>query len=126
MTRADTEREIKDTLGLVPSFFDGIPTDVIEAEWELFKRFEFGDTHIPTKYKQLMGVALHSYTHCSYCTLFHTEAARLNGATDAEIQEAAHFAKHSAGWSTYMNGTRQSFDTFAKELHEVEAYLSSN
>ena len=66
------------------------------------------------------------YTHCRYCTLFHTEAARLNGATEAEIQEAVHFAKHSAGWSTYLNGTMQSFDLFAKELHEVGAHLSSN
>ena len=116
MSRATTEREIEETLGLVPSFFDGIPDDLLDAEWMLFKNFEFADSHIPPKYKQLMGVALHSYT----------AAARLNGATEDEIQEAAHFAKHSTGWSSYMNGTMQDFDLFAKELHEVGAYLSSN
>lgn len=126
MSRVTVERDIEETLGLVPSFFDDVPDGLLEAEWTLFKNFEFGDSHIPPKYKQLIGIALHSFTHCRYCTLFHTEAARLNGATEAEIQEAVHFAKHSAGWSTYLNGTMQSFDLFAKELGEVGAYLSSN
>ena len=123
-SRADIEKDIEETLGLVPSFFEGVPDDLLETEWTLFKHFEFGETHIPAKYKQLMGVALHSYTHCTYCTLFHTEAAKLNGATDEEIQEAAHFAKHSAGWSTYLNGTRQDFDQFARDLQKVGAYLT--
>ena len=125
MSRVDVEKDIEETLGLVPSFFEGIPDDLLESEWTLFKRFEFEETHIPPKYKQLMGVALHSYTHCHYCTLFHTEAAKLNGATAEEIQEAAHFAKHSAGWSTYLNGSRQDFDQFAGELQKIGAFLSS-
>ncbi len=124
-TRATVEAEIKETLGLVPSFFSSIPDEAIAQEWELFKRFEFGDTAIPAKYKQLIGVALHAYTHCRYCTLFHTAAAQLNGATDAEIQEAVHFAKHSAGWSTYLNGMRQDYDQFAAELAKVGEYLSA-
>ncbi|MFG3405457.1 carboxymuconolactone decarboxylase family protein [Streptomyces sp. NPDC048142] len=33
-----------------------------------------------------------SETKCRYCTLFHTEAAKLFGATDEEIQEAVHYA----------------------------------
>ena len=125
MSRATIEVDIEETLGLVPSFFEGVPTELLDAEWKLFKNFEFGDTHIPGKYKQLIGVALHAHTHCRYCLLFHTEAARLFGATEAEIQEAAHFAKHSTGWSAYLNGTMQSFDLFAKELQEVGAHLSN-
>lgn len=122
--RSDIEMDIKETLGLVPSFFAGIPDDILESEWTLFKRFELGDTQIPGKYKQLMGVALHAHTHCTYCLLFHTEAAKLFGATEAEIQEAAHFAKHSTGWSSYLNGTRQDFDAFAGDLEKIGAHLS--
>jgi len=36
-------------------------------------------------------------TRCRYCVYFHTEAARLFGATDAEINEAALMAKHTMG-----------------------------
>ena len=50
---------------------------------------------------------LHSETKCRYCTLFHTEAAKMFGATEEEIEEAVHYAKHTVGWSAYLNGTQQ-------------------
>ena len=123
--RAAVEAEIKETLGLVPSFFSRIPDTYLDFEWEIFKRIELGETLIPNKYKELMGVALHSETKCSYCTLFHTEAAKLFGATDEEIQEAVHYAKTSLGWSAYLNGIRQDPEQFAEELSQIGEYLSS-
>ena len=125
LSRGEVEADIKNTLGLVPHFFSAIPDELIGAEWEIFKHLELGETLIPNKYKELMGVALHSETKCGYCTLFHTEAAKLFGATDQEIQEAAHFAKMSLGWSAYLNGMREDFDTFKDELDQIGQYLSS-
>ncbi|MEO0458754.1 MAG: carboxymuconolactone decarboxylase family protein [Cyanobacteria bacterium P01_A01_bin.114] len=131
-SRAEVEQEIKETLGLVPSFFNSIPDAIFDYEWQLFKRFEITDQItappqdnpvIPAKYRQLMGITLHSETKCVYCTLFHTELARLFGATEAEIQEAVHYAKHSAGWSAYLNGIRADFDEFEKELGQIGEYL---
>jgi AhpD family alkylhydroperoxidase len=125
MSRAEVEADIKDTLGLVPHFFSRIPDALLEPEWEIFKRMELGETLIPNKYKELMGVALHSETKCGYCTLFHTEAAKLFGATDEEIQEAAHYAKTSLGWSAYLNGIREDYDDFAAELAQIGEHLST-
>jgi AhpD family alkylhydroperoxidase len=71
-----------------------------------------------------MGIALHSETKCDYCTLFHTEAAKLFGATEEEIQEAVHYAKMSLGWSAYLNGMRQDHDQFAKELEQIGEHMS--
>ena len=123
--REEVEKEIKETLGLVPSFFNRIPDEFFDFEWELFKRLELGETLIPNKYKELMGVALHSETKCHYCTLFHTEAAKLFGASDEEVQEAAHYAKMSLGWSAYLNGIQQDFDQFADELRQIGEYLTA-
>jgi AhpD family alkylhydroperoxidase len=122
-SRAEVEREMKNTIGLVPSFFGRIPDEFIDLEWELFKRMELGQTLIPNKYKELMGIALHSETKCHYCTLFHTEAAKLFGATDEEIEEAAHYAKMSVGWSAYVNGIQLDYDQFKRELEEMRAFL---
>jgi hypothetical protein len=72
-TRSEVETEIKEELGLVPSFFSRIPDDVLDLEWEIMKRVELGETLIPNKYKELIGVAVHSETKCRYCTLFHTK-----------------------------------------------------
>ena len=47
------------------------------------------------KYKELIGLAVSGATRCRYCCYFHTEAARLFGATDEEITEAALIAKNT-------------------------------
>lgn len=122
--RAEVENEIRETMGLVPSFFDRIPDEYLDLEWDLFREMEFGDTLIPNKYKELIGVALHSETKCRYCTLFHTEAAKLFGATDEEIQEAVHYAKHSLGWSGYLNGMQQDYEEFRRELEQVGEHMA--
>jgi len=57
--------------------------------------------------------------------LFHTEAAKLFGATDEEIQEAVHYAKTSLGWSAYINGMRENYDGFAAELAQIGQHLQS-
>ncbi len=124
-SRSDVEADIRDTLGLVPSFFNTIPDEYLGAEWDVFKRLEFGETNIPNKYKELIGVAVHSETRCRYCTLFHTEAAKLFGATEEEIQEAVHYAKYTVGWSAYLNGMRVDYDEFSRELEQIGEHLAS-
>ena len=124
--RSEVEGEIRETLGLVPSFFDRIPDNVIDHEWTLFKHWELEETLIPNKYKELLMLAVHAETKCRYCTLFHTEVARMFGASDEEIQEAVHLAKHTVGWSVYLNGMREDFDRFANELNEIGAFMSEH
>lgn len=123
-TRKEIEDEIREEMGLVPTFFDEIPDELMEREWSLFRHFELDETHIPNKYKELIGIAVHAETKCRYCTLFHTEAARLFGATDEEIQEAVHYAKHTVGWSAYLNGIQQDFEEFRREMGRVADHLS--
>lgn len=121
--REEVESDIKETLGLVPGFLKSIPEQYLEHEWELFKSLELGETLIPNKYKELMGIAIHSETKCRYCTLFHTESAKLFGATEEEIQEAVHYAKMSIGWSAYLNGMQTDFDEFKGELQQIGEYV---
>ncbi len=121
--RKEVEAEIKENLGIVPGFFKSIPEAYLDFEWQLFKSLELGETLIPNKYKELMGVAMHSETKCRYCILFHTETAKLFGATDAEIQEAVHYAKMSLGWSAYLNGMQTEYNDFKKELQQIGEYV---
>ncbi|MHB9038201.1 MAG: carboxymuconolactone decarboxylase family protein [Armatimonadota bacterium] len=123
MIREKIYKDIEETLGLVPTFIKSIPDEYLAEEWSLFKRLELDETHIPNKYKELMGVALSAATRCNYCTLFHVEAARLHGATDEEIEEAAHFAKFSTGWSTYVHGMQVDYEQFRDEVHRIAEYV---
>ena len=81
------------------------------------------DGPIPNKYRELIGLGIAAVTKCNYCTLFHTEVAKLNGATDEEIEDAVHYAKSSAGWSAYLNGMRADYPQFAEELQRVGEHV---
>ena len=108
--------------GFVPSFFKQLPDNSLELEWRLFKTVQFEAGPIPNKYRELIGVAISATTHCQYCIAYHTELARLNGASDAEIEDAVHFAKSSAGWSTYLNGMQVDLDQFKREVKAAVAH----
>ena len=118
--------EVKSMFGLVPSFLKHIPDSTIEEEWKLMKVLQFDEGPIPNKYRELIGLGISAATRCKYCTLFHTEAAKLNGATEAEIEDALHFAKHTAGWSTYLNGMQIDYEQFSREVKEIVRYVNSN
>jgi AhpD family alkylhydroperoxidase len=124
MGRADVHQEMKEMFGTVISFVDRIPDGFIDSEWDLIKRVQFGKTLIPNKYKELIGLSTAAVTRCRYCVLFHTEAAKLFGATDAEIEEALHYTKVVQGWSVYINGLALDLDAFEDEVRGVVGYIN--
>jgi len=125
MDRQEVYKEIEEMFGLVPSFFKMIPDSSLELEWRLFKQVQLDEGPIPNKYRELIGVAIAAVTKCRYCSLYHTEVAKLNGATEAEIEDAVHFAKSSAGWSTYLNGMQMDYEQFKSEVNEACEHVRS-
>jgi len=123
MDREGIYREIRDMFGEVPSFFQKVPDSSLELEWRLFKRVQFDEGPIPNKYRELIGVAVAAAHGCPFCAFYHTEVARLNGATDDEIEDAVHFAKSTMGWSTYLHGIQISLDEFKDEVRRAAEYV---
>jgi AhpD family alkylhydroperoxidase len=123
MARKQVEADIRETLGLVPEFFAEVPDYLIETEWTSFKALMLSETAIPNKFKELIGLGVSGATRCKYCAYFHTEAARLWGATDDEINEAALVAKHTMGWSTYLNTLQFDYDRFVTEFDQIAEHV---
>ena len=123
MKREAVYKEIKEMFGLVPGFFKLVPESSLELEWNLFKRVQMEEGPIPNKYRELIGVGIAATTRCRYCAVYHTELAKLNGATDAEIEDAVHWAKSQAGWSTYINGMQVDYDQFKSEVLQACAHV---
>jgi AhpD family alkylhydroperoxidase len=122
--RHAADQDIEETLGLVPEFFRRVPDYLLPTEWASFKSLVLSDeTAIPNKYKEMIGLAVSGATRCRYCAYFHTEAARLFGATEDEINETALIAKNTMGWSTYLNTLQFDYDEFVQEFDQVTAYV---
>lgn len=74
--------------------------------------------------QELDPVILMGLTPCSGSSVpakgaargFHTEMAKLNGATEAEIEDAVHYAKWSSGWSAHVNQLQLNYDKFKDEV----------
>jgi AhpD family alkylhydroperoxidase len=123
--RNDVEKEILETLGTVPQWVHQMPEQALPAFWTLMRDFQLAETAIPNKYKELIGLAVSGATRCKYCTLFHTEAARLFGATDQEIAEASMMGAHTMSASTFVNAQQIDYQTFKKEVHDIVEYVKA-
>ncbi len=118
--------EIKQMFGAVPTWVNEMPESALGGFWGLMRDFQLGETTIPNKYKELIGLAVSGATRCKYCTLFHTEAAKLFGATDEEIAEAAMMAAHTMGASTFLNSMQIDYDGFRRETLDAISYVRSH
>ena len=119
-------REVEKTLGIVPTFIRELERDpvALEHSWELVKKFVLGESVIPAKYRELMGIAVAAALHCRFCVTFHSGVAKLFGATEEEIKEAAFLAKHTAGWSAFVDGRLADIGQLEKELAKIAQHMS--
>lgn len=124
-SRKEIYEEIEKMTGAVPSFFQRLPDEELEHEWRLFAESLSDKGPIPPKYTELMGLAVASALQCPFCIYAHSEFAKVFGATDAEIERAAHAAKHTAGWSTYIAGLGTDFEDFKKEIDAACKHMRS-
>ncbi len=118
-----TVDDIKKTMGIVPGFMKALPKDALVSEWPMFKKYQLGESEIPPRYRELIGLAVAASIKCPYCQLFHTEVAKMNGASDKELSELAVIASMTARWSTILHAQHYDYGTFEKELGQIGAHM---
>jgi AhpD family alkylhydroperoxidase len=115
-----TYRDIAATLGSVPTFFKLFPEEGIDGAWAEFKTVQLNPkTALSGKEKELIGLAVAAQIPCTYCIYFHTAAARLNGASEAEVRETVAMAAITRHWSTVLNGMQVDLSNFRQETDTV-------
>lgn len=123
--RQQIHQEIQQMFGQVPQWISKIPDGALENVWGLMRNFQFGDTKLDSKTKELIGIGIAGATRCRYCALFHTEAARMAGATEEEIAEASMMAGFSMNASTFLNAMQIDYDQFKRETREIVEYIKT-
>ncbi len=119
----ETLDDIERSLGIVPGFMRAVPADVLVAEWPLFKKYVLGESKVPAKYRELIGLVIAANIKCPYCQLFHKSAAKLRSATDEELAEATFLASFTSRWSAMIHAQHYDYDTFEKEVHQIGEHL---
>ena len=124
-TRADdatrsaeaTYHEVEQATGGVPTFIKLFPKAAVAGAWAEERDLELSDkTALPPKTKALISLAVAAQIPCQYCIWADTRAARQQGATDGEIDEAVAMSALTRHWSTFLNGMQVDFETFKKEM----------
>ncbi|HEY0715154.1 MAG TPA: carboxymuconolactone decarboxylase family protein [Polyangia bacterium] len=112
--------DIQKTLGFVPQFLTKFPDAALPGAWEELKTLQLNpNTVLSGKNKELIGLAVSAQVPCRYCISAHTEFAKLNGATDAEIGEAVAMAGITRHWSTFLNGIQTDEAKFRAEVQTI-------
>jgi AhpD family alkylhydroperoxidase len=76
----------------------------LEAFWA-FDKAALAAGAIPTKYKELMAVAVALTTQCPYCIEVHVKKAKEAGVTDAELAETVMVASALRAGAALTHGT---------------------
>jgi AhpD family alkylhydroperoxidase len=121
ITDADAaRRDIEKMFGSVPEFLARYPDQALAGAWREMRDVELNPhTALETKVKDLVGLAVASQIPCAFCITFHTEFAKLHGASPQEINEAIAMAGITRHWSTLVNGLQVDEAGFRKDIDRM-------
>jgi AhpD family alkylhydroperoxidase len=109
--------EMKKILGGVPAELQVYPESARAAGWEMMKSADFNkNTALPTKVRELIGLAVSAQIPCQYCVYYHIKAAKAAGASEEEMREAVHQASLTRHWSTILYGNQYDLGVYKTEV----------
>jgi AhpD family alkylhydroperoxidase len=105
-----------------PQFMkDTFPQQGVGAAWQEFQDVMNPKGALDAKTKELIGLGVAAQVPCAYCVYYHTQAAKHDGATDAQIKEAIAAAALVRKWSTVLNGNAYDMGKFKKQVDAMFA-----
>ena len=105
---------------MAPEFLTRFPDAARAGAWRNMKELQMNPgTALSGKNKELIGLAVAAQVPCKYCVVAHTEFAKLNGATDAEINEAIAMAALTRHMSTLLNGVQVDEGQFRRDVDKL-------
>lgn len=120
----DTLSDIEKTMGSVPGFMKALPEDVLVSDWALMKKYQYGDSEIPAKYREMIGLAVAANLKCPYCQHMHLGMAKAYGASEEELSELAFLASFTSRWSAMLHAQNYDLDQFKKEAAQIGDFMN--
>jgi AhpD family alkylhydroperoxidase len=118
--------EVTQMLGYAPDFLQRFPSAARAGAWRQMRDVQMSPaTALSGKNKELIGLAVAAQVPCRYCIIAHSEFAKLNGATDAEIAEAIAMAAFTRDMSTMLNGMQVDEEQFRRDIDHLVKNVTS-
>lgn len=122
---AATQAEIAKTVGFVPSFFKGMPANLMPGIWQETRDFQISDkTALSVKTKDLIGLAIAAQMPSRLTAWSYGKCARSSGASEAETKEAVAIAALARHWSTFFNGIQLDEGKFRAEITKMRENIT--
>jgi AhpD family alkylhydroperoxidase len=92
------------------------PRQAINAAVQEMNALAGADAALSPKVRELIALGVAAQIPCVYCIYFHTKAAKVFGASEAELREALAHAAAVRKWSTILNGSMYDQDDWKSEV----------
>jgi len=119
----NVEQAITDTFGGIPGPLAVIPEDDTKVEWPYFQKYTVGESEIPSKHRELIGLAVAANIKCPYCVHFHRKAAEMHGASEAELEEVQSLSSFTTRYSTMLHASEYDMEQFKVEMAQMADHL---
>ncbi|SER81596.1 carboxymuconolactone decarboxylase family protein [Natrinema salaciae] len=123
MATKQTQQEMEEHLGQVPSWMEHLAEPASDHSWGIFRDLGLGETNLSKREKALVEVSAAAAMQCPYCTYFHKEEARLAEVSEDELEETINLAGVTRYFSTILHGNEVDHDEFVAETDEIVEYI---
>jgi AhpD family alkylhydroperoxidase len=118
-------QDIDKTFGPGHDAFKRYPVASLPSLWKQVKAVTLNPAGaMSVKEKLLVSLAVSSQTPSAMCVKDYTAAARANGATEQEIQEAVAIAAYTRASSTVLNGMQVDESVWKKDIDAVIKHVT--
>ena len=125
MAREDIYNEIKGALGGVPGFFEQMDDAQLEHLWSALRDGFLTETSFSLKDTALIALGASYAAGCEYWIEFHTQTARLVGASEDNLKDAKNIAEAVNEWSKFLYGIKYDMKKWKEEVTAGHEFVAS-
>ena len=124
MTREEIYKDIEETLGGVGGYIEKLYDSQLELMWETTKQTFLSDMSLGLKVNALTALSAAYALDCEYWIEFHSQTARLAGASEENIQDVKKLSEFSAQWSQFLEGINYDFKQWKEEATAAHQFIA--
>ena len=123
----ETLADIQQSMGSVPEHLQYLTEESLPGVWQETRALQFGTAAtLEPKYRDLINLGVAAQIPCRYSIYYELKSGQANGATAQEQTESILMASTTRHWSTMLNGSQITLESFRKEVSQIVRHMKEN